>query len=109
MDSKALAREQNMSDSSLCISQFYTKHAEQRAQQRSIPPYLVDLLLNFGKLQRSHHADLYLFDKTCKRKLRRHLGSHQYFRIEDQLDCWAVVGDDGAVISIGHRTRRFKH
>jgi hypothetical protein len=101
--------ERNMVEEHLRAERFYTKHAHERAQQRSIPPFVVDLLLSFGRAQRSHKADLYTFDKRCRRELRRYLGAEHYQRIADQLDCWAVIADDGSVVSIGHRLRRFKH
>jgi hypothetical protein len=96
-------------ESSVPSEQLYTRHAQTRAQQRSIRPFLVELLLNFGKPQRSHKADLYTFDKKSRQNMRHHFGSEYYLQIEPRLDCWAVVGDDGAVITLGHRTRRFKH
>jgi hypothetical protein len=98
-----------ITERSIPLEQIYTKHAQIRAQQRSIRPFLVELLLNFGKPQRSCKADLYTFDKRCREKIRRHLGSKHYFQIEEQLDCWAVVGDDGCIVSVGHHSRRFKH
>jgi hypothetical protein len=85
-----------------------TKHAQARSQQRSISPFIIDLLLDFGCQVRSGHANKYLLDKRGRRKIRQYLGSRCYQQIEDKLSCWAVVGDDGAVVSVGHRTRRIR-
>jgi hypothetical protein len=86
-----------------------TRHARARSQQRSIPPFIIDLLLDFGRQVRSGHASKYLLDKQGRRKIRQYVGSRYYQQIEDKLNCWAVVGDDGAVVSVGHRTRRTRH
>lgn len=76
-------------------------------QQRSIPPFMIELVLDYGELKRSHGADLYFFNKRLHRKLKRSLGSKIYSRIKDQLGIY-VVEDGGQIITAGHRTKRIK-
>ncbi|MBK9447303.1 MAG: hypothetical protein IPO00_15200 [Betaproteobacteria bacterium] len=33
-------------------------------------------------------------------------GASDYRRYENKLDAYAVVGNDGSVVTVGHRTRR---
>ena len=83
-------------------------HARVRMQQRGISPEAVDLLLDLGKtvrvpggghmvyLQRSQHSELG----------RR--GKH--IRERDRLKgLYAIMDDRGAVITVGHRYRRFAY
>ena len=84
-----------------------SKHCNQRMQQRSIPQMILDLLLDFGSAHRSHGADCLVFDKAARMRLRRHMGGNRGLNIfEPWLGIYAIVGDDGAVITAGHRLRR---
>lgn len=83
-----------------------TKHAQTRSQQRAVPPMVIDLLLRFGAPMRSGRADLYTLDKPSRRRMRHYLGDRCYQLLEEQLDCWAVVGDDGSIVSVGHSGRK---
>jgi hypothetical protein len=85
---------------------WLTEHARSRSQQRAIPPMVIDLLLRFGTARRSGATDYYTLDKAARRRMRRYLGDRCYQKLEDQLDCWAVVGDDGCIVSVGHRAGR---
>jgi hypothetical protein len=84
----------------------FSRHACARMQQWAIAPAVVDLLLSFGSVMRSGPADVYLLDHESRARLRDHLGDATYRQIESRLNCWAVVGDDGTILSVGHRTRR---
>lgn len=86
-----------------------TKHAQARAQQRAIPPFIVDLLLAFGAEAHHHGAEVLYFDKEARRRMRHHLGDRILQAIGDQmLDTYAVVGEGGRVVTVAHRTRRLK-
>ena len=84
-----------------------THHAARRLQQRGIPEDVLPLLMRFG----AHEYDkrgarvVYLTQKS-RQRLRRRLGSKTYDRLEPTLDVYAVVGADGAVVTVGHRTHR---
>ena len=85
----------------------FTVHAEQRLQQRAIPPFIVDLLECCGTNTRCGAADRLIFDKAAMRHLRHHLGGKRGLRaIERWLGIYAVIGDDGKVITVAHQSAR---
>ncbi|AWU98077.1 hypothetical protein DM194_27710 (plasmid) [Azospirillum ramasamyi] len=80
-----------------------------RAQQRAIPPFIVDLLLRFGAEAHHHGAEVLYFDKEARRRLRHHLGDRILQAIGDQmLDTYAAVGEGDRVVTVAHRNRRLK-
>ena len=82
-----------------------TKHAAQRRQQRSISPFIMDLILGYGET--SHHggAELSFLTKRGRRTLERDLGHRIYARIADQLDVY-VVHHDERIITAAKRISR---
>ncbi len=86
----------------------YTKHGSARAQQRGIPQLILDWLIEYGRLTRQRGANVYFLDKDSRRRLRRDIGGLAYKRLADLFDAYAVVSDDGKVITTGRRQRRFK-
>ena len=86
-----------------------TEHARARSRQRAIPELVLDSLLSFGKILHDHRgSSVVFFDHRAKALLRRAWGEGDYRRYEGKLDAYAVVADDGSVITVGHRTRRIK-
>jgi hypothetical protein len=84
-------------------------HSRSRLQQRAIPRLAVDLLLDHGCRVRSRGADLVFFDKPALKRLRRALGGNRGLQMVDRwLNSYAVVADDGLLITLGHRTRRVR-
>lgn len=66
-----------------CFS-ILTAHAQTRMQQRGIRPSALEKLLDEGRVRRGPgDCDIVLLDKT-----------------------YAVIGSDGAVVTVGHRYRR---
>lgn len=90
---------------------YLTGHAQKRMQQRGIRPEALDLLLACGTLAHDHHgATIYFFDGNARSRLVREWGERVYKRVERQLGLYAVVGEDGGVITVGHRSqRRYRH
>lgn len=85
----------------------FTRHAEARLQQRAIPAFVVDLLERFGSTTRCGGADRLFFDKPGRKRLERYLGGARSLRlIRPLLDLYAVVSDDGRVVTVGHRSKR---
>ena len=84
-----------------------SRHALVRAQQRSIPPLVIDLLLRFGQSERSAGADKYFFDKAARRRLQAYAGSPAS-QLNDHLDAYAVVSNDDRLITVGYRSERIK-
>ena len=87
-----------------------TDHARSRIKQRGIPEFIIEGLLTFGKAAHDHKgSEVIYFDRKARKRLRRLWGEATYRRLETKLDAYAVVGDDGAIITVGHRTRRIIH
>lgn len=85
-----------------------SEHAGIRLQQRGIPPLVVDLLLTYGAEARAIRCTRYFFDKPARRRVAKAVGKQVMRRIEDMLDAMIVVGDDGTVVTAGHRTERIR-
>jgi hypothetical protein len=85
-----------------------TKHAQKRIVARSIPEAVVELLLEYGENQRVKGADSYFFTSPCKRRLRRELGDDRYRRCERHLGIYAIVADDGRIITVARRKYRLR-
>ena len=88
-----------------------SRHATRRMQQRSIPPLVVDWLLDFGRMRYDHRgAIVYSFDKQSRRSLERAVGSRVVARLSDYLDVYAVAtASEGRLVTVGHRDKRFGH
>ncbi len=84
-----------------------TQHAACRMQQRGIKPETIEILLESGARERDHRGGTILYiDKPARRRLRDQYGLEHYKAIERQLGAYVVVGEDGSVITVGHRTKR---
>ena len=87
---------------------MYTNHAEKRAKQRSISPEVVNVLLDFGECSRHRGAQIYFMTKAARREAKQYLGASNYKKIEPKLDTYAVISDDGSLLTLCHRTTRLK-
>lgn len=87
-----------------------TRHAGTRLQQRGIKSEAVARLLEFGSVEFDHMGGrIFYFDKRSWRRLEKALGERGAPCAEHLDGIYAVVGDDGAVITVGHRQRRILH
>ena len=87
-----------------------THHAQARLQQRGIPHAVIENLVDFGNEAHDHRGSMiFYFDRHARAHLRAACGKDAYKRIEPHLDAYAVIGKDGAIITVGHRTRRINH
>lgn len=85
----------------------FSHHAATRMQQRAIPPFMIELLERFGTEERCGGADRIFFDKAARKRLERHLGGRRSIRhVEPWLDVYLVVGDNGKLVTVGHRLKR---
>ena len=85
-----------------------THHATARQQQRGIPAYVIDTLINYGKVNHDHHgAEILTFPKAVRQRLRNTLPKSKYVALESHFDCYAVL-KEGCLLTVGHRTRRIK-
>jgi hypothetical protein len=86
-----------------------SKHADVRVRQRGIPPLVVEWLLSYGTSHYDHHrGEWFYFDAPSRQRLMSAIGAESLARHSDHLDCYAVLSIDGSIITVGHRTRRFK-
>ena len=83
-----------------------TRHARTRMQQRGIPAAAVDLLISYGRsAPAGDGCELLFFDKAARARLAR--DNPAAARTAGRLcRTYAVLGTDGAVVTVGHRTRR---
>jgi hypothetical protein len=86
---------------------MYSKHAQIRMRQRSIPPIVIDWLIGYGASEFDHHgAEIRFFDKRSRRQLTSEIGGQVVERLQPFLNTYLVMGTDGGVITVGHRTQR---
>lgn len=82
------------------------QHASIRLQQRAISRERLDLLLIYGQRTRSNGADIVYLNRSSRHALERDVGRKEYAKLAGKLRIYAVVGDDGSVITAGHRFKR---
>lgn len=84
-----------------------TAHAAQRLQQRAIPIFVVELLLEHGTPSRCGDADRFSFDRIARDSLADDLNGVRNMKdIERWLDVYAVVGDNARLVTAAHKTKR---
>lgn len=85
-----------------------TKHAEQRAQQRCIPPLIRDWLADYGtRTPDSRGGVVCHFDQRSRKRLSSSVGKEIVKRLAPMLDSYMVLSaDEQKVISIGWRYKR---
>jgi hypothetical protein len=84
-----------------------TKHARTRLQQRGISADVLDCLLAYGRKVHDHRGgEVIFFDHHSRTQLRRDQGDAVFKRLETKLGTYAVLGSDGSIITVGHRTKR---
>lgn len=82
-----------------------TIHAKIRSQQRGIPPFIIDLLLKFGRYEHDHKgAEIIYFDQKARKKIENYAGS-LIGKLNQHLDSYAVIAN-GQIITIGTRYKR---
>jgi hypothetical protein len=87
-----------------------TQHARARLQQRGIPQIVLDSLLDYGREEHDHRGSAVIyFDHRARKKLLQECGEPTYRLMESHLGAYAVIGSDGAIVTVGHRTRRINH
>lgn len=84
-----------------------TRHARKRSQQRAIAPFVMELIMNYGRVTHRHGAEVTSLDKAGRKELKRYLGHKVYVKIEDQLNVYVVA--DGSIITTAHRDKRIRH
>ena len=83
-----------------------TRHARTRMQQRGIPADLVDRILRYGREVHDHHgAVVMLIDRAGEARMRRD-GEARGVNVDRLRGLYVVMGTDGTIRTVGHRTRR---
>jgi hypothetical protein len=86
-----------------------TKHASVRQQQRGIPPIVIDLLLDYGTVKRAgKNTTTHYFDKASRRRVLAYAGRLSTL-FEEYLDYYAIVGNDGSIITVAPRIKKINH
>lgn len=84
-----------------------TDHARVRMQQRGISEPVLECLLTFGNSTHDHRGgEVVYFDHHSRDRLRHAQGDDVFKKLEPKLDAYAVIADDGVVLTVGHRTKR---
>lgn len=87
----------------------FSKHASIRVQQRGIPPIVVDLLMDFGAVERAGDgATSHYFDKKSRSRIKAYTGQLSP-ALQEYLDYYAIVGSDGLVITVARRIKKIHH
>ncbi len=85
-----------------------SRHASVRLQQRGIPAFVIELLEACGSEHRCGGAEKLFFDKAARKRLKRYLGGERSLRlVERWLNVYAVVGDNGSVVTTAHKSKRY--
>lgn len=86
---------------SVTLAEGFTRHAAKRIQQRSIPPVVVDYLMEFGDPRPAGKgAESYSFSKKGWHRLQRYLGPlAKHFG--KYRNVYAVISD-GHVVTTAH-------
>lgn len=88
------------------MATYFTDHARARMQQRGISAAAIDLLLSYGRSSPAHRgAEIVFFDKSARGLLAKRdpAAAREAARLSRT---YAILGADGAVVTVGHRTRR---
>jgi len=88
-----------------------TLHAQKRAQQRGIPPFIDELLDLYGREQHDGHGGVVLFfDKQSVRAMEQDMGRKPVSRLAEWLRAYKVVTSSFEdTITTGKLFRRVLH
>jgi hypothetical protein len=85
-----------------------SQHARMRKQQRAVPNLVIDLLLEFGKIDRSQGADRYVLDRKSRVKLASKIGASAYEALRPLLNTYLIISEEGRIVTIAKRQKRFR-
>ncbi len=87
-----------------------TDHAAVRTQQRGIPAWFLDLLVEHGKPRHDGHGAVVMsVSKHTRRRLQRLMPPKSYAQAERWFNVYAVLSSDDVLITAAHRTQRRFH
>lgn len=85
-----------------------THHAEIRAQQRALPPYVLDYLTTYGtEVAVIGGCTKYIFDGQAVRRFERELGRDSLMTqvVEKLKKAFVILAADGVVVTAGWITK----
>ena len=80
-----------------------TRHGCTRMQQRSVSPFVIELLVRFGEEQSSNGATILSFSKKSLKRVHAYCGSARVHDERKLRKTYAVMGDQGELITCGYR------
>lgn len=84
-----------------------SQHAAVRKQQRGIPEVVLECLIQFGKVCHDKRGgEILHFDKRAKQRCASALSKERLRQMDGHFDVYAVRSIDGALMTVGHRSRR---
>ena len=88
---------------------MYSEHARIRMQQRGVPPLIIEWLVQYGATVHDHRgARIRYFDKESRKRIRNEKGDIVLRRFHELFDCYAVIAEDGSVVTVGHAYGRIR-
>lgn len=87
-----------------------THHAVIRAQQRGLPPFVDQLLDQYGHEEHDGRGAIAVqFDKDGRRKMEREMGRELVRRLGNWLNAYKIRSShDGATITVGIRYKKIR-
>jgi len=87
-----------------------TMHFIKRQQQRGIPEQVIEWLLLFGDEVHDHHGCvIYHFSRVGRKRMEREIGSKIVRQMNERLNSYLVVSNDGAFVTVGKCLKRIRH
>jgi hypothetical protein len=84
-----------------------TQHAHTRMQQRGIKQDTLEFLFEYGaEYYGGNNMRVLYFNKESRAKLLSNLSKSQKSKIDSQLNAYAIITDEGQIITVGHRTKK---
>lgn len=86
-----------------------TRHAQARAQQRGLPPFIEELLDRYGEEKHlGGGAVIRFLNKRGRRRMEQDMGRQPVAKLMQWLNSYEVCTMDGTTITVGHRIHRLK-
>jgi hypothetical protein len=87
----------------------YAAHALARVRQRAIDAQAVARVVDFGRAEHEPGGSSLVFlERGGERPIRREFGEDVLVRLGKRMRAYVVSNAEGAVVTVGHRTRRVK-
>jgi hypothetical protein len=88
---------------------LYSRHAEQRSQQRSVPPEVVFGIYKYGTCRRVRgRAESITLDREALVLAEDDLPSSDYSLLSRYVGAFLIVGEGERILTVARSTRRFR-